>query len=374
MDPYPLSFLRHAPPPRHHPSDRLQPLSRRRVLQLASASAAGLLLPRSLAAAAVSNSKDLAVPRGLLSPQEAARGLADGRLQAVDLRDRQHLRGPFAFDGGQIPGSCPLANEALSGPDYNPGALPQAQAWRRRLAEAGIQPDLPALLVPAGPGLGPLGVACRAAWLIRYTGLPEPRLLAGGLEAWVDAGLPLELDTLQDHRNRQSRLWTPRLAQFEAITPLKALHADSEMLWAGLAYSAQSRSAPRVLDLRTHDSHQGVTRHRLAARWGRIPGSRSLPIRLWLTEDRQSLLPAPALQQMAAQHGLLTDDPLVLTCNTGLLAAVAWYALAVVLQRPNVAVHAESVVGWARAGLPMEAEPSRLEQLRRSVTQQGVEA
>lgn len=358
----------------HDPSTTPRPvpegpprLPRRHVLRTAAA-AALVAGPLRLSA---SPSPLAHLSAALLTPEQAAPLLAAGRLQALDLRDAQLQTAPFAFDGGQIPGSRPLATNSLMGPAHNPGLAPNPAGLLWALEQVGARAETPTLLIPSHSGLGPLSVACRAGLLLSALGVPSVALLRGSVDDWTAAGLPLDLASVADH------LRTPgpavQLAAARAGWRRPQLLVDSRTLWHRLQ-PAQATAPPRLLDLRSRASYQGERRHRLAARWGRIPTSRSLPIREWLNADQTDFRSIAELREVADRHGLLDGRPTVLTCNTGLLASVAWFALAVLLHQPQVSVHAESMVGWSRAGLPLEAEPPRPEQLRRSLLGLGVDA
>jgi rhodanese-related sulfurtransferase len=98
-----------------------------------------------------------------LSPEEVARGLTEGRILLVDVRE------PRELDVERFP-------EAVSAPmsEFDPAALPD-------------------------PGDRQVVFACQvgqrsaiAAQIAQAAGLPYDAHLAGGLKAWKAAGLPTE--------------------------------------------------------------------------------------------------------------------------------------------------------------------------------------
>ena len=98
-----------------------------------------------------------------LTPEDVARGLADGRMLLVDVRE------PNETAIERIPGAVLLPLST-----FDPAELPDA-AGR-------------ALVFSCASGIRSI----KAAEIAQAAGLPHNAHLAGGLKAWKAAGLPTE--------------------------------------------------------------------------------------------------------------------------------------------------------------------------------------
>jgi thiosulfate/3-mercaptopyruvate sulfurtransferase len=106
-----------------------------------------------------------------------ALGMTDGRAQYL----AGHLPGAVYVD---------LETELASAPSAADGRhpLPSAASFQEAARRWGVRSDSRVVVYDAVGGTS----AARAWWLLRYFGVPEVRILDGGLPAWERAGLPVE--------------------------------------------------------------------------------------------------------------------------------------------------------------------------------------
>jgi len=139
----------------------------------------------------------LTSPGGLLvSPAALAEELAEDRASArgpVLLDVRWRLGGPPGLDSyqeGHLPGAVftDLDRDLAAPP--GPGGrhpLPDPAVFTRAMRAAGVSADRPVVVYDERDATA----AARAWWLLRYHGHQDVRVLDGGYQAWLAAGLPV---------------------------------------------------------------------------------------------------------------------------------------------------------------------------------------
>lgn len=116
--------------------------------------------------------------------------VAPDRVRLVDVRF--HLADPELgrrrYDEAHLPGAVfvDLHTELAGGSGGGRHPLPDAAAFRALLGRIGISPET---FVVAYDDLGG-AIAARMWWMLRSIGHERVAVLDGGIQAWVDAGLP----------------------------------------------------------------------------------------------------------------------------------------------------------------------------------------
>ncbi len=235
---------------------------------------------------------------------DAAVTLLDVRWALGDPHGREHYR------EGHLPGAVfvDLDTELAAPPSAARGRHPlpppsQLEAAARRW---GVRTGVP---VVAYDGRGNLAAA-RAWWLLRRAGQAPVLLLDGGLEAWLAAGLPVETG--------------------DGVVPEPGdVHLDSDALPVldpdGAAALARSGV---LLDVRAAERYRGEVEP-IDPRAGHIPGARSAPATGNLLPDGR-FLPADQLRERFAAVGVDAGRPVGAYCGSGINAAQAVAALAII--------------------------------------------
>lgn len=140
--------------------------------------------------------------------------------------------------------------------------------------------------------------AARAWWLLRDAGLPDVRLLDGGLAAWTAAGYPLEAGEV-----------TPKPGTVTLKRGnLPAIDIDAAAAWPGV-----------LLDARAGERYRGEVEP-VDPRAGHIPGAVSAPTSENLAEDG-TFLPADVLRERFAGLGVRPGGEVAVYCGSGVTAA-----------------------------------------------------
>jgi thiosulfate/3-mercaptopyruvate sulfurtransferase len=225
---------------------------------------------------------------------------------------------------GHIPGALLWNVYAdLRHPDYSPATTSELGDL---LARSGLDPETTAVFYGYAAHLG--------YWLMRSLGHDRALLLDGPRERWLESG-----------RAFSEAVPEPVPAEARALRSEPSIAATYEDVLA-LAGSPDAV----ILDVRSQAEFDGVNFWPSGApeevgRPGRIPGAAHLPIELLRAKDGRFRSTTELTGALAAA-GVAPDRRVVTYCTVGNRAAMAWFALTYLLDRPDAAVYAGSWAEW----------------------------
>lgn len=242
-----------------------------------------------------------------------------------------------AYLAGHVPGAVFVDLDAelagQPGPDGR-HPLPGADAAESLLTRVGLTPGRDVVVYDGGHGMA----AARAWWILRHYGCPRGsvRVLSGGLEEWVDAGLPVESGNSDPDPAPSPVRVEP--GGMPVVDPTTDAYLGAVEAGALLPY--------RLLDARAADRYRGEVEP-IDPVAGHIPGAVNLP---FTTVTRAgSPVPGNVLRnELAAALPEGDDLPLAVYCGSGVSAAV----LALCLDEADipVALYPGSWSHWVQDG------------------------
>lgn len=195
--------------------------------------------------------------------------------------------------------------------------------------------------------------ATRLWWAFTYYGKPGVRVLDGGIQAWKDAGYPVEVLAPGPPE---------RPGTFVASVALPHLRADTAEIAA-----LRNNPAAQLWDTRSLGEFTGSELKKGAYRAGRIPGGRHCEWTLFKKrENKAEWRTAAEMQPLLGRLGFDPGKEQYFYCQSGVRTTQVLFAL--YLSGWDLAKlhnYDSSWIGWSKeAGLPLEAGiPETAEQM-----------
>lgn len=258
-------------------------------------------------------------------------------VQIIDARmapvGQEHRDMRAEYRAGHLPGAVFFDIEALSDHTSSlPHMLPRPEAFAVAMRELGISSDKHLVVYDEGN----LFSAPRAWWMLKTFGVEQVSILAGGLAGWQRDELPLQ----------QGDVTLPE-AEFEAHFDADRVKRLTDVLLISHEKTAQlvdARPAPRF-NAEADEPRPGLKR-------GHIPGALNVPWGDLVFEGE--LKTTDELSAAFARQGVDLNKPIVVSCGSGVTAAVVALALET-LGVEGVTLYDGSWSEWgARDDLPVE--------------------
>ncbi|EEW3328894.1 3-mercaptopyruvate sulfurtransferase [Escherichia albertii] len=256
--------------------------------------------------------------------------IIDARMAPPGQEDRNVAQ---EYLHGHIPGAVFFDIEALSDQTSPlPHMLPRPETFAVAMRELGVNQDKHLIVYDEGN----LFSAPRAWWMLRTFGVERVSILGGGLAGWQRDDLLLEEGPVELQEGEFNATFTP-----EAVVKV------TDVLLASHEKTAQ------IIDARPAARFNAeIDEPRAGLRRGHIPGALNVP---WTELVREGeLKTTDELDAIFFSRGVSYDKPIIVSCGSGVTAAVVLLALAT-LDAPNVKLYDGAWSEWgARTDLPVE--------------------
>jgi thiosulfate/3-mercaptopyruvate sulfurtransferase len=279
----------------------------------------------------------------LVVPAELAELIETSTPLILDIRAPGTTDATGTYAAGHIAGSVNAPYALFRGPADNPGQLPSDAELTEVLQSLGVTRERPTIIVHQGTNDTDFGASARVYWTLKSSGVSNLAILNGGINAWTQAGLPLDQTGT-----------TPERSAIVVEFSDRWLATEADVLAV-----VDGKTVATLIDARPESFWNGSEAHAAAARPGTLPQSRFFTHSNWFTGG-PAIVDAEAARALAETAGYNGDDALISFCNTGHWAATNWFALSELAGIENVRLYPESMVGWSNGGQPMANVPGPL--------------
>jgi thiosulfate/3-mercaptopyruvate sulfurtransferase len=245
--------------------------------------------------------------------------------------------------GGHIPGALLLdfakirVERTIDGRQVK-AMLPDRMAFENLMRDAGVTKGRPIIVTMPGQSVEDLDEAARTYWSFKVYGQNAIAILDGGVAGWIDAGQPVSLDVA-----------APSRGDWQASPAHRELVAESQDVADAAASKVQ------LVDARPLPYYLGLQKKPVVKTAGHIAGAVDFPTEV------VSITQGPAAHFLSADQykavferiGVKDHGPSITYCNTGHLAAGAWFVMSEVLGNKQVKLYDGSMHEWALENRPV---------------------
>lgn len=245
-----------------------------------------------------------------------------GHLAGARLVDFNQLRVSRTVDGHKIDKLLPSGDEV--------------QSLMRGL---GVDADDVLVFTTPGDDPGVVDMAARLYWTLKTYGETDMALLDGGNAAWLIAGYPVATAAapkLAAGNWTAAELDDTWLAQADDLTPKGA--------------------APLLVDARPVPQYVGLVYKKPAvAAGGHVAGAVNFPVEMQTRPAglAQMFLSAEQYRSVMKALNITPAAGAITYCNTGHMAAGAWFVLSEIMGNPDTRLYDGSMHEWTTLGRPV---------------------
>lgn len=262
----------------------------------------------------------------------------------LDVRGKLAGKSKANYLRGHIPGAVwtNYLKDGWRSKDKNgvAGQMSPVPKLEKLIGGLGIDNKTLVVVVPNGGKALDVGTGTRIYWTFKVLGHDNVALLNGGMVAYTKAKKPAN-----------------PLAKGAVKPVAKTFKASlrKDMLVSKADVQKASAAGTPLIDNRPNNQYLGVNRHKLAKRYGTIPGAKNVPEN-WMTVNGGGTFRSKAqLAQLYKAAGVPTTGKEINFCNTGHWASIGWFVSHEIMGNKNDKMYDGSMLEWsADKGLPIE--------------------
>ncbi len=217
--------------------------------------------------------------------------------------------------------------------------LPSGDEVQALMRKLGVGQDDALVITSPGESADEVDMAARLYWTLKSYGETEMALLDGGNAAWLAANLPVASTAAS----------TPAAGDWTATELNKNWLAEIDDL-------KPAGAAPLLVDARPAAQYLGVYSKKPAVpAAGHVEGALNFPLDLQTrpTGLAQMFLSAPQYTKVMTAVGIAPKPGAITYCNTGHMAAGAWFVLSEIMGLADVRLYDGSMHEWTTLGRPV---------------------
>jgi thiosulfate/3-mercaptopyruvate sulfurtransferase len=272
-------------------------------------------------------------PEVLVSTEWLAAHLTDPAIKILDCtwhHPSTNLDGRTQYRGRHLPGSVHFDIDQIADRSTSlPHMLPSAEDFAKKVGLLGIGNDNRVVVYDRLYGGS---AAARVWWMFRVFGHDNVAMLDGGFGKWAKEKLPAEMTPVRPEPNAFKSTFNAAL-----VSTLSDIRSNLQS------------GAAQLIDARGPGKFDGTQEDVFAfKRQGHIPNAINVPWADLINPDTGALLGTEALVARFTAAGVDLKRPIVTTCASGIMAALAALALDRLGAR-NTAVYDGSWAEWCMA-------------------------
>jgi len=210
------------------------------------------------------------------------------------------------------------------------GKLAEPENLYKKLGKTGLDPTKTIILYDAKTGK----YAARVFWVLDYLGYKDVKILDGQLEAWKAERKPVT-----------AMVKTAKKADVSPLTPEPSKIASIDEV-----EQAINSGSALLIDAREPVEFNGTEGH--YAKKGHLPGAVNLPFNEVLKKG--TFVDKSQLMKILGNKNIDGSKPVIVYCNTGILASSVYIALKYIAGFGQVKVYDGSFEEWVEQGKEVE--------------------
>lgn len=262
----------------------------------------------------------------LVSPEEAYEIIQnDTDIVVLDVRQETD------FTTGHVEGSYDIwrPKYGAEGEEYDfRGMRANPEKLASTLSSYGIMPETHIILMGKNPNYD----VTRLFWLLEMYGHEKATIVEGGIDAWIQAGLPTATGEAQEP--------TPSEYEFINEVDLSKLASLDDVI------SGIDDPDVVILDTRTYEEYDGLALYDGAFIKGRIPNSAHLQWNVLMNEDG-SFKSVEELEEILETNDITKDKTIISYCQSGVRSSNTTFILGHLLGWDNVKNYDGSWIEWS---------------------------
>ncbi len=221
--------------------------------------------------------------------------------------------------------------------------IPEKVDFEKIIQSVGINSDKPIILIPVGLDISDIDEALRAYWQFKVYGEDNIAVLDGGMAGWLSEGREFSTSA----STKQNGTWVAKAERKELI-------ANSEQV------ALASKSGKSILiDARQPVQYFGLNKRDYVGSYGHIAGAKELAPELLAKPAKGALYfwDKNTYNALFAANGINPKSPAISYCNSGHLAAGAWFVMSELVGNKSTKLYDGSLYLWTLEGRPLVGVP-----------------